>query len=69
MLRLYFHGVMPLLGALVARDRAAYTYLPASVDAFLSAEEMAQRMEAAGLGNVRFRRLALGTVTIHVGEA
>ena len=69
LLRLYFHGVMPLLGALVARDRAAYTYLPASVDAFLSAEEMAQRMQVAGLGNVRYRRLALGTVTIHVGEA
>ena len=69
LLRLYFHGVMPLLGALVARDRAAYTYLPSSVDAFLSATEFAGRMKAAGLTNVRFRRLALGTVTIHVGDA
>ncbi len=69
LLRLYFHGVMPLLGALVARDRAAYTYLPASVDAFLSADEFAERMKAAGLTNVRYRKLALGTVTIHVGHA
>ena len=69
LLRLYFHSAMPLLGALVARDRAAYTYLPESVDAFLSADEFAERMEAAGLTNVRFRKLALGTVTIHVGNA
>ena len=69
LLRLYFHGVMPLLGALVARDRAAYTYLPASVDAFLSAGELAERMEGVGLKDVRYRSLALGTVTIHVGEA
>ena len=62
LLRLYFHGVMPLLGALVARDWEAYTYLPSSIDAFLSATELAERME-------RYRRLALGTVTIHVGEA
>ena len=69
LLRLYFHGVMPLLGAIVARDRAAYTYLPSSVDAFLSATEFAERMEGAGLTNVHFRLLALGTVTIHVGHA
>ena len=69
LLRLYFHGVMPLLGALVARDRAAYTYLPSSVDAFLSAKEFAECMEGTGLANVRYRSLALGTVTIHVGEA
>ena len=69
LLRLYFHGVMPLLGALVARDREAYTYLPSSVDAFLSARELAERMEGVGLKDVRFRRLALGTITIHVGKA
>ena len=69
LLRLYFHGVMPLLGALVARDRAAYTYLPASVDAFLSPGELAQCMKDVGMSDVRFRSLALGTVTIHVGEA
>lgn len=69
LLRLYFHGVMPLLGALVARDRAAYTYLPASVDAFLPPAELAQRMHAAGLTHVRYRSLALGTIAIHVGQA
>ncbi len=31
---LYFHHVVPAIGALVAGDRQAYTYLPDSVDRF-----------------------------------
>ncbi|MDE2822646.1 MAG: class I SAM-dependent methyltransferase, partial [Chloroflexota bacterium] len=46
----------------------AYTYLPESVQGFLSAEELAEMMHVAGLVNVRYRRLAFGTVAIHVGE-
>jgi demethylmenaquinone methyltransferase/2-methoxy-6-polyprenyl-1,4-benzoquinol methylase len=66
--RLYFHHVVPAVGALLARDRAAYTYLPRSVDRFVAPRELARLMEGAGLRNVRFVRVALGTVTIHVGR-
>ena len=67
-LTLYFRYVTPLLGAVLAGDRAAYTYLPESVTAFSSADELASMMEDAGLHNVAVRRLALGTVAIIVGE-
>jgi demethylmenaquinone methyltransferase/2-methoxy-6-polyprenyl-1,4-benzoquinol methylase len=66
--RLYFHHVVPAVGSLVARDRAAYTYLPRSVDRFVTPRELARLMEAAGLRDVRFVRVGLGTVTIHVGR-
>ncbi len=66
--RLYFTRLVPLLGALVAGHRAAYTYLPASVDAFLSPAGLAQAMVEAGLGPVRIVRLALGAATIHIGR-
>ena len=66
--RLYFRRVTPLLGALLARDREAYTYLPESVAAFHSVEELARMMEAAGLQRVQTRSLALGTVAIISGE-
>ena len=65
---LYFRRVTPWMGALFAGDREAYTYLPESVQGFLSAEELAAMMRDAGLVNVRYQRLALGTVAIHVGE-
>ena len=65
---LYFRYVTPWLGVLLAGDREAYTYLPQSVQQFLSANELATMMEAAGLKNVSYRNLALGTTAIHVGE-
>lgn len=67
--RLYFHRVVPAVGALVARDRGAYTYLPQSVDRFVPPRELAGLMERAGLRDVRVVRLGLGTVTIHAGRA
>lgn len=66
---LYFHRVVPAIGAMVAGDRSAYTYLPRSVYGFLSPPELARQMEAAGLGDVRYRRLALGTIALHTGVA
>jgi len=63
----YFRRLVPAIGAVVARDRQAYTYLPASVDRFLTARELATAMERAGLQDVRWRSFALGTVALHVG--
>jgi demethylmenaquinone methyltransferase/2-methoxy-6-polyprenyl-1,4-benzoquinol methylase len=65
--RAYFRGLVPLVGGLVAGDRAAYTYLPDSVRAFPTADELADLMRQAGLVEVRYRLLALGTVALHLG--
>jgi len=67
--RAYFHHVVPRLGALVGGDREAYTYLPQSVDRFLTPPGLSTLMEAVGLRGVKYRRLGLGTVTIHTGIA
>ena len=63
----YFNRVVPAIGALVARDRQAYTYLPQSVDRFLTPAELARLMEEVGLRHVRWQRLGLGTIALHVG--
>jgi demethylmenaquinone methyltransferase / 2-methoxy-6-polyprenyl-1,4-benzoquinol methylase len=64
---LYFNRLVPLIGAAVARDRAAYTYLPRSVERFVTPSELASLMQRAGLRDVRYRRLGLGTIALHVG--
>jgi len=69
MFGVYFNRVVPLIGAVVARDRAAYTYLPQSVERFVTPPQLAQLMRRAGLSDVRYRRLGLGTIAIHVGAA
>ena len=64
---LYFSRAVPLVGKLVAGDPGAYAYLPASVAAFLVPERLAAEMARSGLRDVRWRRLGLGTVTLHLG--
>jgi demethylmenaquinone methyltransferase/2-methoxy-6-polyprenyl-1,4-benzoquinol methylase len=63
----YFNHVVPAIGALVASDRAAYTYLPQSVDRFVTPDELAELMEQVGLRDVAYRRFGLGTIALHVG--
>jgi len=64
--RLYFRRVMPLVAGLLS-DRGAYRYLPASVEGFPDADALAAIMRDAGLRDVRYRRLAGGTVALHRG--
>ena len=63
-----FQRVAPLLGAVLAGDGEAYSYLPQSVDEFLSARQLAEAMEVAGLRDVRRRSLGMGMVAVVVGE-
>jgi demethylmenaquinone methyltransferase/2-methoxy-6-polyprenyl-1,4-benzoquinol methylase len=63
----YFHRIVPAVGGAVAGDRAAYAYLPQSVNRFVTPDELARLMAAAGVREVTWRTLALRTVALHVG--
>lgn len=64
----HLHKIIPALGSIISGEPDAYRYLPDSTQAFLSAEQLAERMLAAGFKRVGFTRLMLGTVAIHWGE-
>ena len=64
---LYFRFVIPFLGQTIARNRAAYEYLPGSTRAFLQPEKLAEIMEEEGLKNVRVQRFMLGTQVVLSG--
>jgi demethylmenaquinone methyltransferase/2-methoxy-6-polyprenyl-1,4-benzoquinol methylase len=64
---LHMHVVIPALGTLLSGQSDAYTYLPDSTEAFLSAEELAARMVTVGFKRVDFKRLMFGTIAIHWG--
>ena len=66
--RAYFHGLVPLVGALVSGRGDAYQYLPSSVARFPDADRLRELLRAAGFDEVRYRRLALGTVALHVAQ-
>jgi len=65
---LYFRHLIPWLGGLLSGHPEAYRYLPESVAAFFTREEMLAFMEGAGLARARCRTLAGGTVAIYVAE-
>lgn len=64
--RLWFDRLVPALGR-VAGDSDAYTYLPSSVRRFPEPEELAARMAAAGLVDVRWILTAGGIIALHAG--
>ena len=65
---LWFDRIVPLLGkALPGGD--AYTYLPASVKRFPTAERLADMLREAGFGDARVRLLAGSIVALHTGTA
>lgn len=66
-----FHGAFrraaPLLG-LAFGQGDAYRYLPTSLDGFPEPVQLAATMRRAGLVDVRWHRLGLGSVALHVGS-
>jgi demethylmenaquinone methyltransferase / 2-methoxy-6-polyprenyl-1,4-benzoquinol methylase len=63
---LWFDRIVPLLGRLTSEPEA-YSYLPESVRSFPSPPGLAEKMDAAGLREIRWTVLAGGIIAIHRG--
>ncbi len=66
--RFYFHRVMPFFGKLVSKDKAAYTYLPKSVDAFPEGADFVRIMERVGLRENSAESLTGGIASLYIGR-
>jgi demethylmenaquinone methyltransferase/2-methoxy-6-polyprenyl-1,4-benzoquinol methylase len=64
--RIWFDSIVPLLGR-IAGDPDAYEYLPNSVKRFPEPRELAAKMAAAGMSDVRWILTAGGIIAIHSG--
>jgi demethylmenaquinone methyltransferase/2-methoxy-6-polyprenyl-1,4-benzoquinol methylase len=62
---IHMHVIIPALGGLLSGVREAYTYLPDTTESFVTAEQLAQRLNDAGFQNVGYQRLMFGTIAIH----
>lgn len=65
----YFYGLVPLIGGLAGGSKTAYRYLPNSLTNFPDADGLAERMRSAGFDDVRYVRLGMGAIAVHVGTA
>jgi len=63
----YFKYVLPGVGRLLSKDSSAYTYLPASVEAFPYGTAFTKVMEDCGYSDTSIRKLTLGVASIYRG--
>ena len=61
----YFTRLLPRIGRLVSHHTDAYTYLPASVGAWVTPEAFSAALTGAGFAEVRAVPLTLGTVYLY----
>jgi demethylmenaquinone methyltransferase / 2-methoxy-6-polyprenyl-1,4-benzoquinol methylase len=64
----YFRYVLPAIGRMVSKHDSAYSYLPASVGTFPSAEEFVQIITKQGFANARAVPLTFGIVYLYIAE-
>ena len=64
---LYFNRIVPLLGRILARNVEAYTYLPDSLNRFMTSEQVVGTLQEVGFRWIGCQKLMMGTVAIYVG--
>ena len=64
---LYSFNVIPVMGQVIAGDRASYQYLVESIRKFPDQETFASMIRDAGFGQVRYRNLTMGIAALHSG--
>lgn len=64
-----FHSkyIIPTFGKLISKDKAAYTYLPESVEAFPEGKAFMDIMTSVGYSNVKSKIVGGGIATIYYG--
>jgi len=68
LMNLYSRSLMPALGGWLSKDRAAYAYLPASVQVFPEGDAFEERLSRAGLQPLRQRRLSMGISSVYIAR-
>jgi demethylmenaquinone methyltransferase / 2-methoxy-6-polyprenyl-1,4-benzoquinol methylase len=65
--RFYFRFILPRIGRVVSSDKAAYTYLPESVEVFPDGEDFIHILHQVGFKNTQCRSLTFGISSIYAG--
>ena len=65
--KLYFTGLLPVIGGKISGDKAAYRYLPVSVLNFPGRDEWMATMRACGYAGVRHKAFTLGICRMYIG--
>jgi len=66
--QLYFKGIVPVIGRIFAKDKAAYEYLPNSVKAFPNGQDFVEICIKVGFKKTKWIPLTFGVCSMYVLE-
>ena len=64
----YLKNILPSLGGMISKNKEAYTYLPNSIETFLSQEEFSAELESVGLENIDFKSFSFGVSSMFIAR-
>ncbi|UTJ07065.1 bifunctional demethylmenaquinone methyltransferase/2-methoxy-6-polyprenyl-1,4-benzoquinol methylase UbiE [Arcobacter roscoffensis] len=64
----YMNKILPTLGGLISRNKEAYTYLPNSIDEFLTKDNLCKELKQAGLEPVHVKSFSMNISTLIIAR-
>jgi demethylmenaquinone methyltransferase/2-methoxy-6-polyprenyl-1,4-benzoquinol methylase len=66
--KFYMHNIMPHIGGLISKNKDAYTYLPDSIEAFASTQELKDELKSVGLEPIFVQGYSLDMSTTFIAR-
>lgn len=66
--KVYSHVILPTYGRLISKDKKAYEYLSATIEAFPQGETMMEILSRVGFKSSSFKRMTFGICTMYLAE-
>ena len=66
--KMYFKGLMPVMGKVFAHDKSSYDYLEQTTEEFMTYQELATVMRQTGFEGVSYERFNFGAAAAHFGR-
>ncbi len=64
----YMNKILPTLGGLITKNKEAYTYLPNSIDEFLTTDNLCSELEKAGLEPIHVKAFSMNISTLIIAR-
>lgn len=64
----YFSFILPIIGRMISKDNAAYSYLPESVKGFPYGKKFEYILSSLGFKNIKSQKLTFGIATSYLAE-
>ncbi len=64
----YMNKILPVLGGLISRNKEAYTYLPNSIDEFLTTDNLCKELKLAGLEPIHVKAFSMNISTLIIAK-